>query len=395
VDVEAIVAPSGWVELPAIRDMARLEFGRSSLQIEGLYVPVADFHLAPGDGVYFTHHVLLWKDPGVPITVLSLAKGFTRLFAGLPLVMTEARGPGHIAFSMDSPGEMVALPLQPGEAIDVREHVFLAAFSATSYDWFTTNVWYGVEKETHYPVGRAMDRFQAGSEPGLVVIHGHGNVFEKRLGPYESILVKPSALLFKDTSVAMHLHGEVPLSWGGRYGPSGRYGSGSSIALWLRLYGPGRVAIQSAFRMDRVPYGRAARSSVMTRFDPGRDAAFGRRPRSWYLKDGGEARGPFRDDQIQGLVLVGRVSPETLVYREGLQAPVRAGSVSGIGALSPFATLSLPRPCPSCGTLSAPTRQIAARGWVAFLLLLVFCFPLSFVGLLIRERQCPRCGRRF
>ena len=61
----------------------------------------------------------------------------------------------------------------------------------------------------------------------------------------ESILVKPPALLWKDTSVAMQMHVEFPhagmkfwKSWGNRY-------------LWLRLWGPGRIALQSSYdRLD-------------------------------------------------------------------------------------------------------------------------------------------------
>ena len=58
---------SGWTELPAIPDMARIQFGQSTCQIEGAYVPVADMNLAAGDSVYFSHHVLLWQDPSVEL----------------------------------------------------------------------------------------------------------------------------------------------------------------------------------------------------------------------------------------------------------------------------------------------------------------------------------------
>src|SRR5262249_25162905 len=88
VDVRRVETRSGWSEMPPIRDMARLNMGRSSCQIEGSYVPVADVDLAEGDGVYFTHHVLLWKEPTVQVTAMSLKGGWKRLFAGLPLIMT-------------------------------------------------------------------------------------------------------------------------------------------------------------------------------------------------------------------------------------------------------------------------------------------------------------------
>src|SRR5439155_13877670 len=109
-----------WYKMPGIKDMAHLQFGRSYCQIEGDYVPVADMNLAQGDSVYFTHHVLLWKDPQVTISAMPLRGGWSRLFSGLPLIMTQAEGPGHIAFSKDAAGEMIAVPLQPGQGLDVR-----------------------------------------------------------------------------------------------------------------------------------------------------------------------------------------------------------------------------------------------------------------------------------
>ena len=142
------VRESGWAQLPGRKDMAKLQFGNSFCQIEGVYVPVADMKLAPADSIYFTHHVLLWKDPQVNITTMPLRGGWKRMFAGMPLIMTQAQGPGHIAFSRDAPGELIALPLQPGEAIDVREHLFLLATGNVGYDWFATNIWFTTQSAT-------------------------------------------------------------------------------------------------------------------------------------------------------------------------------------------------------------------------------------------------------
>jgi len=236
---------AGWSKVPGRKDMAKIQFGNSFCQIEGAYVPVADMKLAPEDKIYFTHHVLLWKDPQVNVTVMSLKGGWKRLFAGLPLIMTEAQGPGHIAFSKDDPGELLPIPLQPGQAIDVREHLFLTATNSVTYDWFQTNIWFktrsGDETETHYPVGMFMDRFMAPQTPGLLLLHAGGNVFVRELAQNETILVKPTALIFKDPTVQMHLHFEHPSSFFSSWGSWGnRY-------LWLRLLGPGRVAIQSVF----------------------------------------------------------------------------------------------------------------------------------------------------
>ena len=59
IDVRARVSKSGWAEQPPIRDMARIRFNRSTCQISGTYVPVAEMKLDQEDSVYFSHHVLL------------------------------------------------------------------------------------------------------------------------------------------------------------------------------------------------------------------------------------------------------------------------------------------------------------------------------------------------
>jgi uncharacterized protein (AIM24 family) len=245
IDVRDIVSKSGWTELPGRKDMAKLQFGHSFCQVEGTYVPVADMNLAAGDRIYFSHHVLLWMDGQVKVSALPMKGAWKRMLAGMPLIMTQAEGPGHIAFSRDAPGELVALPLQPGQEVDVREHLFLVATESVTYDWIQSNIWFttqsGNESETHYPLGMFLDRFRAPQKPGLLLLHAGGNVFVRQLAERQTILVKPTALLFKDPTVRMQLHFERPANsqrswrtWGERY-------------LWLRLWGPGRVAVQSAF----------------------------------------------------------------------------------------------------------------------------------------------------
>jgi uncharacterized protein (AIM24 family) len=265
VDVRAVASKSGWYEMPPIKDMARIQFGQSYCQIEGTYVPSADFTLNGGDNVYFAHHLLLWKDPSVNITTMPLRGGWKRLFAGLPLIMTQAHGPGHVAFSRDEPGEVIALPIQPGMAVDVREHVFMVATGQVAYDWFSTGIWFstrnGDETETHYPLGMFMDRFMAPQVPGLVLIHAAGNAFVRRLAPGETILIKPTALLFKDPTVNMQLHIEEPA--GGR--GMGWFSTWNQRYIWVRLHGPGRVAVQSAFKQMEENGYRLTNSSPATR----------------------------------------------------------------------------------------------------------------------------------
>jgi uncharacterized protein (AIM24 family) len=92
-----------------------------------------------------------------------------------------------------------------------------------------------------------MDRFGAAGKEGLLLLHGAGNVFVRDLQPGQSILIKPTALLFKETTVHMNLHFEYP---SGIWNPYGTWNVGtvwSNRYVWLRLTGPGRVGVQSNF----------------------------------------------------------------------------------------------------------------------------------------------------
>jgi uncharacterized protein (AIM24 family) len=82
-----------------------------------------------------------------------------------------------------------------------------------------------------------MDRFVATDAPGLLVLHGYGNVFERRLAAGESILVEPGAFLYKDAAVTMQV--EMQRLSTGFFG-----GMGMSLA---RMTGPGRLGIQSMY----------------------------------------------------------------------------------------------------------------------------------------------------
>ena len=50
-----------------------------------------------------------------------------------------------------------------------------------------------------------LDRYVAQIGPGLLVLHGYGNVFERTLGAGETILVDPGAFFYKDSSVTMEV----------------------------------------------------------------------------------------------------------------------------------------------------------------------------------------------
>src|SRR6266566_2840857 len=77
-DKKNLVSDSGWTEAPRLRDMTEFRFASSTCQIEGEIVPVAEVALGHGDAVFFEHHVMLWKEPGVPMSALNTGGGRRR-----------------------------------------------------------------------------------------------------------------------------------------------------------------------------------------------------------------------------------------------------------------------------------------------------------------------------
>jgi uncharacterized protein (AIM24 family) len=233
-DIRNLISESGWREAPRIRDMTEIQFSSSTCQVEGEIVPVAEINLGPGDSVFFEHHVMLWKEERVAMSVMQLAGGLKRAFAGMPFIISVATGPGRIAFSRDATGELIVLPIHPGMELDVREHAFLLSSHQIAYSFIRikglSNILFGGQ-------GMYMDRFVTTDAPGVLILHGYGNVFERRLGPGESIMVEPGAFLYKDSSVTMNV--EFQKLGTGFFG-------GTTMSL-AKMTGPGRVGIQSMY----------------------------------------------------------------------------------------------------------------------------------------------------
>jgi uncharacterized protein (AIM24 family) len=224
------VSDAGWREAPRLHDMAEFKFGNSTCQVEGDVVPVAELNLGGGDAIYFEHHVLLWKDEAVPITSMNTPG---RSLGGMPSVVTIATGPGRVAVSRDGAGEMVVLPMHPAMEIDVREHAFLAASMSINYSFVRIK---GLTNILHGGSGMYMDRFVTQGGPGLLLLHGHGNVFERLLAPGEKILLEPGGFLFKDSTVQMNTY-QLPVK-------TGVFSRGMYLA---EMTGPGRIGIQSMY----------------------------------------------------------------------------------------------------------------------------------------------------
>jgi uncharacterized protein (AIM24 family) len=233
-DVANTVSRAGWRAAPRLREMTEFRIGETSstCQVSGEVVPVAEFALAENDAVFFEQHLVLWKERLVSLHGVSLMN--KRRVAGMPYGVVEAKGPGRVALTRDASGELVVLPLHHGMELDVRGHSFIAASMNVSYDFIRIK---GLANVMHGGNGMYIDRFVARNAPGLLILHGNGNVFDRRLAQGESIQVEPGGFLYKEPSVTMNTI-KVPLGGGG---------FGHRNAFMAELAGPGRVGIQSMY----------------------------------------------------------------------------------------------------------------------------------------------------
>jgi uncharacterized protein (AIM24 family) len=107
-------------------------------------------------------------------------------------------------------------------------------------------------------MGAFYDSFTARDSDGLLLLHAPGNTFLRDLGDDESILVQPSALVYWDAGVDLALHLEHPRTLNL---PSMKDRHNYRL-VWLRLNGPGRVAVQSVYepaessgKLDQFSFG--------------------------------------------------------------------------------------------------------------------------------------------
>jgi uncharacterized protein (AIM24 family) len=205
----------------------------TTYHIAGELVPVLQIELN-SVAVYFEHHILLWKDPAVEISLKPLKGAVRRVLSGMPVLVTQAKGPGRIAFSRDGAGHVFAMHMKAGESVDVREHQFLAATDSVDYTFSRVK---GAASVLFGGTGFFIDTFACPRGDGILWLHGYGNVFEKTLDPHEQLDVEPGGWLYKDTHVRMETTGQ-------------RLSTGllGGFTLFMnRFTGPGKVALQSMY----------------------------------------------------------------------------------------------------------------------------------------------------
>jgi uncharacterized protein (AIM24 family) len=208
-------------------------FAGVTYHLDGELVPVLTIDVSR-TSVYFEHHILLWKHPQVRVSLRPMKGALKRMMAGMQIFVTEASGPGMIAFSRDGAGHIAPVHLRAGQELEVREHQFLAATASVDYSFQRVR---GVANMLFASSGFFIDRFRATGD-GIVWVHGYGNVFEKMLEPGEQIDVEPGGWLYKDPTVRLDTVIDK-LS-------SGFFGAGGNLIV-NRFTGPGRLGIQSMY----------------------------------------------------------------------------------------------------------------------------------------------------
>jgi uncharacterized protein (AIM24 family) len=211
------------------------QFRGGTARISGSLVPELVFDLDGSDGIFFEHHTLLWKDAPLTIELKKLPGGIKRKIAGLDFFLTMSRGPGRIAFSHDAPGKIVDHHLEPGQALLVREHHFLAATDNLEYTFERVK---GVRSMLFGGSGFFVDKFSASKGTASVWVMGNGDVYEATLGQGEQIDIEAGSWLYRDPSVRMEA-----VTMGLK---TGLFGGGGKLT-WNRFTGPGRVGIQTMF----------------------------------------------------------------------------------------------------------------------------------------------------
>jgi len=210
-------------------------FAGVTYHLDGELVPVLTIELPAGSPmIYFEHHIVLWKHPQVTISVRPMKGALRRMMAGMQILVTEAAGPGSIAFSRDGAGHIVPIHLQRGDELHVREHQFLAATANVEYTFERVK---GAANMLFGGTGFFIDKFHCQAGDGILWLHGYGNVFEKTLAAGETLDVEPGGWVYKTATMSM----ETKLT---------RLSTGmlAGVNLLLnRFTGPGRIGIQSMY----------------------------------------------------------------------------------------------------------------------------------------------------
>ena len=145
-------------------------FAGVTYNLDGELVPVLTVDLLQGQTIFFEHHILLWKSPSVSIGIRPMKGALKRAIAGMQIFITEATGPGQIAFSRDGAGHVFGVHMSQGDELDVREHQFLAATGNIEYTYDRVR---GFSNMLFGGTGFFIDKFNCTHGDGILGFYTH------------------------------------------------------------------------------------------------------------------------------------------------------------------------------------------------------------------------------
>ncbi len=112
-----------------------LKVGDMTITIDGELVPVVDVMLGNQFSIYFEHHILLWKHPGVQLGFKSLKGAARRSLLACKSLSMRPRGLAISRSHAIPSARLWRCVSQPGQLVEVREHQFLFATSNVEYNF--------------------------------------------------------------------------------------------------------------------------------------------------------------------------------------------------------------------------------------------------------------------
>ena len=279
-DIRLLESGNKWEELPGAKDRAVIQFGQSRVEVQGSFVPMAQFTMAAGEAIWFAQHKLCYADKAVSFENIQSMSGLTSVnLTGARNQIVRATGPGHFALSDNVMGELIMLPLPADQSIKVRNFCFVAASNGVTHgtifhhrymqrpkpgvppqhdttlyeniseskstyhqaaEWNPQRVYFHIYGgETFMPMGHHEDVFTARNGPGWVLIHSPGNTRFRDLAADESVHIHGSSLLYRDPSVQAHVVVEIPALSNDDFSDRSQ--------ILVAAHGPGRIAVSTVF----------------------------------------------------------------------------------------------------------------------------------------------------
>ena len=179
--------------------------------IKGTTLPVLEITLNPGEGVISTHGELSWMSPNIVMSqtmgngagrggFLSAVK---RAIGGGSFFQThyqaQGSGPGLLAFATKVPGQILPMPVNPGNGLLVHRHGFLCGTpgvtaTAAAVPGLGAGLWGGE--------GFVLQRLEGQGEAWIEL---SGEVSTYQLAPGQTMLVHPGHVGLLEESVSFQI----------------------------------------------------------------------------------------------------------------------------------------------------------------------------------------------